>query len=85
MHVFESYAAYVALDLFQVLVNRMPGQIQPQGLPFAIKHHLFRPRLAAGVGLFDLLRLFCQHAKHIRLADGFGFGVLIGGLQRIAQ
>ena len=85
MHVFESYAANVALDLFQILVNRVPGQIQPQGLPFAIQHHLFRPRLTVGVGLLDLLRLFRQHAEHIRLADGFGFGVLIGGLQRIAQ
>ena len=32
-----------------------------------------------------MFRLFRQHAEHIRLADGFGFGVLIGGFQRIVQ
>ena len=85
MHVFEPHAADVALNLFQILVNRVPGQVQPQGLPFTIQHHLLRPRLAAGVGLFNLLRLFRQHAEHIGLADGLGFGVLIGGFQRIAQ
>ena len=85
MHVFEPHAADVALNLFQILVNRVPGQVQPQGLPFTIQHHLLRPRLAAGVGLFNLLRLFRQYAEHISLADGLGFGVLVGGFQRIAQ
>ncbi|MNB77967.1 hypothetical protein D3C75_246620 [compost metagenome] len=46
---------------------------------------MFWPRLAIGIGLLDLFRLICQHAKHIRLTNGFGFRVLIGRLQGIGQ
>ncbi|MNH46751.1 hypothetical protein D3C79_1096670 [compost metagenome] len=63
----------------------MAGQVQPQRFPFTIQHHLLLPAWHVGVGLLHLLRRFRQNAKHVHLADRFGFRMLIGRFQRVAQ
>ncbi len=73
MHVFQPIASDIALNFFKILVDRVPGQVQAQRFTLTIQNRLFRPRLTAGIGLFNLLRLFCQHAKHIRLTNSFRF------------
>ncbi|MNZ91089.1 hypothetical protein D3C78_1100630 [compost metagenome] len=83
MHIFQTLATGIAFDFLQVLGDRVASKVQPQRFPFTVQHNLLLPEGHVGVGLLHLLRRFGQYAKHVHLADRFGFGMLIGRFQRI--
>ena len=74
----------------QMAPTTLPGQkttSSPSGRDVETQGYPIRSAelLSTLDGASYVVRRSLHDAKHIRLADGFGFGVLIGGLQRIAQ
>ena len=75
----------IALNLLQITVYRMSGKIQSECFPLPFKDNFVLPFRNIGLRALYLLRCLCQYPEHIRLTDGFRFGVLIRCFQRILQ